>query len=154
VLALWSWMWPIGLGAIGAISGWIVVKFVGDPIRKFWDLRGEVSRALHERARFVPGSPETDMMFFKGPSPLNIKPYNVPRDEAVSTFKSLGAQLLTFSSNEFLASAVLQMCRISINRAGRDLVSLALAIDDRDSANAPRCDDILRALRLPTTHVS
>jgi hypothetical protein len=42
---------------IGAL-GWILFQFVGMPIRKFWDLRGEVAHAMNAYARNISEPPE------------------------------------------------------------------------------------------------
>jgi hypothetical protein len=77
------------LGAIGAICGWVIVKFVAEPIRKFWDLRGDVAHALYERARFVAGTTETDMMFFMCERTISdFNAYSEPRAEAVAAFRA------------------------------------------------------------------
>jgi len=146
---LWTWAWPVGLAFVGAVFAWIAVKFLGDPIRKFWDLRGEVARTLHDRARFVAGTPETDMMFFMHDTSIDRRNrYETPRAEAISTFRSLGAQLVAFSSNEFLADPVLRLLGINAREAGELLIRLALSLEERNSVNAPRYDEICSTLKL------
>ena len=52
-----GWGVLIALGtAGGALGGWVLLTFVGGPLRKFFDLRGEIIRRLTEfanvRARY------------------------------------------------------------------------------------------------------
>lgn len=141
------------LGGIGTFLlgglGWIAFAFIGQPLRKFWDLRGDVSRAVHAHARFVAGSPETDTMFFAGDGVFGtVRTYNEPRDAAMEEFKSLGLQLVAFDSNEFLARAMLRAFKFDGASAGNALVALALALEGKDAQNAPTRADILKPLRL------
>jgi hypothetical protein len=96
------------------------------------------------------------MMFFNTSAlvPGGMQSRAEGRAEATGAFRSLGAQLIAFSANEILAAGAVRLFRIDVAKAGAHLVKLALAIEGRDSANAPRRDDILTALRLPTTHSS
>lgn len=47
---------------VGALA-WILFAFVGTPIRKFWDLRGDVALAMNQYARNISEPPKTSSCF-------------------------------------------------------------------------------------------
>ena len=84
----------IGSAVIGCAS-WIAFAFAAQPIRKFWDLRGEVAEASNKYARFISERPSLQEKLLLSAS--------IDRESAKSEFKRLGQALITFHENELLA---------------------------------------------------
>lgn len=118
--------------------------FVGTPIRKFWDMRGEVAHALNEHARNVSGPPtETVLMF-----PVLTLDAQQSRAAAAKEFRRLGLQLLPFWQNEALARLILhRVMRVRGDIAGRMLLELSDASADGNRLGPGRWQ-ITETLRL------
>jgi hypothetical protein len=126
---------------IGAL-GWILFQFVGMPIRKFWDLRGEVAHAMNAYARNISEPPEN--AFLLAATAVSIAN---SRMEAAKEFRRLGLAMLSFWQNEPLARLFLRMMRIRGDGAGRLLIELAQANTYTDRLG-PRRSEIAATLRL------
>lgn len=126
---------------IGAL-GWILFAFVGTPIRRFWDLRGEVAHAMNAYARNISGPPQNDFL-------LAVTAISVAnsRIESAKEFRRLGLAMLSFWQNEPLASFFLRLMRIRGDSAGRLLIELAEANTHTDRLG-PRRSELAAALRL------
>jgi hypothetical protein len=128
------------LTALAGALGWIALSFIGTPIRRFWDLRGEVSHALHEYSRYIPGSPLY--------SENIAADSGTPRFNAGTTLHQLGLKLIAFWENEYLARVLLRACRIDAAKAGAALVELGTAISKHRVITSPRHEDIVASLHL------
>jgi hypothetical protein len=95
----------IGICAVGGI-GWFATAFVGAPIRRFFDLRGEVIQRSVMYANVMAVQKE-----FPDDS---VKPVDLSDDEskrlreAVDVFRDLAARMRAFALNERLAVWVLK----------------------------------------------
>jgi hypothetical protein len=129
----------LGSALIGCAS-WILFAFGGQPIRRFWDTRGDVAHACNLYARFIFEPPSFEEKLWLTD--------NKDRDAAKIEFGKLGLQLITFHENEALASFVLERFSISPKACGRLLLQLSENLNSGTSMG-PRRSDILRFLRLP-----
>lgn len=126
---------------IGAV-GWALFAFVGTPIRKFWDLRGEVAHAMNQYARNISGPPQNEFV-------LRVETADVAqsRISAANEFRRLGLQILSFWQNESLARRALALIGIHGEAAGR----LLLELSEANTVNyrlGPTRSDLARSLRL------
>lgn len=126
---------------IGAL-GWILFAFVGTPIRRFWDLRGEVAHAMNQYARNISEPPGNEFLVF-------VQPLDVvqTRAAAAKEFQRLGLQLLSFWQNEALARFFLQRIRMNGELAGKMLLELAEA-NTGTQRLGPRRSELAATLRL------
>jgi hypothetical protein len=127
------------LSALIGGAGWILFAFAGQPIRRFWDLRGEVAYACNQYSRFISGPPSYAMKLRLSGSDN--------RDSATTEFRRLGMSLIAFDENERLATLVLSVFGFKSGASGRLLLDLAEALDNKMSLG-PRRSDLLRFLRL------
>lgn len=94
---VWS---SIGAFALGGL-GWLVTSFVGSPIRRFYDLRGEI---IHRSVLYG------NVLAVEKEFPdETVEPNRISKDEtkrlsdAVDVFRDLGARMRAFALNEPLA---------------------------------------------------
>jgi hypothetical protein len=86
------------LGAIGAALAWLLTEFVGRPFRRFFELRGEVSRRLVQfdnvraRARMVDDIRREPTEITEGE--------DARLTEAQNTFRDLASQIRAFAQAE------------------------------------------------------
>jgi hypothetical protein len=126
---------------IGAL-GWILFAFVGTPIRKFWDLRGEVAHAMNKYARNISEPPENYAVLFA--QPLDIKQ---SRDDAAQEFRRVGLLMISFWQNEAFARLILRQMRMNGEAAGQMLLELSEA-NTTTHRLGPRRSDLAATLRL------
>jgi hypothetical protein len=126
---------------IGAI-GWILFAFVGIPIRRFWDLRGEVAHAMNQYARNISEASSNDFLLFV--QPLDVKQ---SRSDAAKEFRRLGLQIISLWQNEALARFALRRMGMDGQAAGRMLIELAEANTATDRLG-PRRSELASTLRL------
>src|SRR5215211_5755784 len=122
-------------GAAGAALGWIMLEFVGRPIRRFYDLRGEVinTMAAHADLRARHGE-----LSASGIAELQVK------DE----LRDLAARLRSFAHNEAFARRVLLLLRYDPGKAGEALFALANIPDACGGRKAGQKKTIAAALRI------
>jgi hypothetical protein len=128
---------------IGALA-WIVFAFVGTPIRKFWDLRGEIAHAMNAYARNISEPPKNEYLLFAQTIGIEQR-----RAEAAKEFRRLGLQVLSFWENEPLARIALRLIGIHGDAAGRILIELAEA-NIATNRLGPRRSELASVLRLKT----
>ena len=97
---------------IGALA-WLLFAFVGTPIRKFWDLRGEVAHAMNQYARNISEPPGNDFL-------LIVRTVTIVQSRADSAmeFRRLGLQLISFWQNQALARFFLRLIGMNGDAAG------------------------------------
>jgi hypothetical protein len=122
-------------------GAWIVFAFVGTPIRKFWDLRGEVAHALNRYARAVAGAPKEEVLFSEVVNPM------VSRAPAAQEFHRLGVAILSFWQNEAFARGFLRLAGLDGAVAAKMLLLMAEAAMSTATIG-PRREEITKPLRL------
>jgi hypothetical protein len=144
---MFAWItWPGTLGFIGGlIAGplaWFLTAFVFLPIRRFWDLRGEIAHALNDFARVISGPPSEEILMFPSGIDTRTLPPNASKE-----FRRLGLAILSFWQNELIARVVLSW--IGFN--GESIARILLESSEAAMSTAtlgPRRSDIAAMLKL------
>jgi len=112
-----------------AALGWVALEFVARPLRKFYDLRGEVSRRLTEYATIKPRWRE-----FPGDrKELELSQEEIARlEKAQDVLRDLASQLVAFASNETWALYVAKAMGYDPKHAAGGLIGLSNRIDTHD----------------------
>jgi hypothetical protein len=133
--------------------GWGTTSFVGTPIRRFFDLRGEVIRRLVEFAN-VPArwkEMRDDSGFPAGrvqDMDLSDKE-NARLEEAQRVLRDLASQMLAFAGNEIFAGwFVRRVMRFDPKAAGNGLIGLSNEYDTYGGSRAFQAKMIETALRI------
>jgi hypothetical protein len=132
------------LSALIGMLAWTLFAFVGTPIRKFWDLRGEIAHAMNDYARNISEPPTNDYLLLMQTIGIEQR-----RAGSAKEFRRLGLQILSFWQNEPLARLALHLIGINGEAAGRMLIELAEANTATDRLG-PRRSDLASTLRLKT----
>jgi hypothetical protein len=144
-----NWItWPATLGFIGGLVaapiGWYLNAFLFGPVRKFFDIRGQTALAMNQHARFLSGFPSIVELY-----PTQWDDGSAARPKAIAEFGDLGHRLIAFWQSEAVASWVLRRLGYDGIGAGRMLLSVVDALENKMSLG-PRRSDLLNALRLPS----
>jgi hypothetical protein len=120
---------------LAAALGWVVLEFVGRPLRRFYDLRGEVIRRLTEfanvgaRLREIPDDSGAASGRFEV---LNLSAEEVSRlENAQAVLRDLASQLTAFAYNETAALYLVKATRYDPLNAASGLIGLANRIGSR-----------------------
>jgi hypothetical protein len=115
---------------LAAALGWVALEFVARPLRKFYDLRGEVIRRLTEyanvRARLqpYPGAPAGTY------EQLELSEEEGERlNKARDVLRDLASQMVAFADNETCALYVAKAMRYDPKHAAEGLIGLSNKID-------------------------
>lgn len=127
---------------IGAVA-WVVFAFVGTPIRKFWDLRGEIAHALNKYARNIAEPPSNEFLLLA----VTVLDFAKSRQEGAVEFRRLALLLISFWQNEAFARTVLRLIGIHGDAAGRMLLELAESAINAERLG-PKRSEIAATLRL------
>jgi len=122
--------------------GWVLFSFVGTPIRRFWDLRGQVAHAMNAYARNISGPPSNDFLLL-----VTVMGVANSKVESAKEFRRLGLEILSFWQNETLARLLLRSVSIHGDAAARILIELADANIATDRLG-PRRSELAATLRL------
>jgi hypothetical protein len=130
-----------GTGALG----WVILEFVGRPIRAFFDLRRQVRRQMLLLANVTPPKPREAVS-----SSREIKEY----DEALKTIREaqrrlreLGSQMLALGESEVAARTAMAPLGFDPIAAGRGLIGLSDTYDRHGAERAEFRSKIEAALR-------
>src|ERR1700692_4043722 len=139
--------WYINLVTIAGAGalGWIVLEFVGKPVRAFFDLRDQARAQLLLLANVVPPKPRETIS-----TSLEIQQYDVALKagrEAQRRLRDLGSQVLAFSENEIAACNGIAPFGFDAVAAGRDLIALSNTYDRYWAGRADFRNKIEKALR-------
>jgi hypothetical protein len=114
---------------LAAALGWVALEFVARPLRRFFDMRGEVIRRLTEygnikpRWREVPGDRKE----------LELSADEIARLEmAQHVLRDLASQLVAFASNETWALYAAKAMGHDPKHAAEGLLGLSNRIDTHD----------------------
>jgi hypothetical protein len=139
------------VGAIGAGIGWALTEFVARPIRKFFDLRGEIIRRIAQynvpvRYRETQEGHREDLLSREGPASQR-RDEAARVNEAQSVLRDLASQMRGFSYNETWATRVLLVRYYKPGRASDGLFGLS---NDLETDGRARWKKIISdALRIP-----
>jgi hypothetical protein len=131
------------VGAIGAGIGWALTEFLARPIRKFFDLRGEVIRRMAQYGDIAPRIIEKE-----GGEVEVVTDEETSRvGEAERVIRDLAAQMLSFAYNETFARSLL-MLRYDPREAGEGLFAISSTLlTSGDLKNRPK-ERVAKALRI------
>lgn len=136
-------MWDAALSVTGFILGgavgWLGGTFVGNPIRRFFDIRHSVIQARDRYSRFITGSPSLEIASLF--ATRNDKP------AAIAAFRAIGLDLTSFAENETLARIALGIAGYDPELSGRRWLDLSEALTSADRMGPTRTD-LLAPLRL------
>jgi hypothetical protein len=115
---------PIALGVLG----WFVAKFLAEPFRKFFDIKGEVARQLltfaNVRAKWKEDRHSLQAV-------LADEEHGLPPEEearlvlACATFRDLAARVKGFEQSEWLATRVLAILGYQLSEISKGLVGMS-----------------------------
>jgi hypothetical protein len=135
-----SWQ-TVALSAATFVLGVVGATFFTTPLQRFWEMRGRVSRAVNEYARYIRGTPTSEEMMELAVGARG------QRESAVQAFRDLGLDLVAFADNNFFLRRCLLLARIDAKKSGLALISLANALHAKAPSNVGR-DDIVGPLLL------
>jgi hypothetical protein len=113
-------MLGFALGAIGAALAWLLTEFVGRPFRRFFELRGEVSRRLvqfdnvHARARMVDDTRREPTGITEGE--------DARLTEAQNTLRDLASQIRAFAQAEPFAEWIVRRVGYEVTEISKALI--------------------------------
>ena len=135
-------MWVLIPGAVGAIIGiigWYATEFLARPLRRFFDLRGEVKR----RMLFCWNAPLAHTVIRDGYSDAEAEKLQEGRHQ----LEDIGAQIASLENAEFLVGVVIRRMGYDPTGASKALraaaIELGTDIEDRDK-NFSRVDKALK----------
>ena len=125
---------------------WVITNFVGSPIRKFFDLRGEVIRRLIEfgnvgasRNEAGPGMVELIDISYEQRARLH---------QAQMVFRDLASQMRSFAENEGMAMWLVRKLGYDPMEAGVALIGLSNNYDTYGDGRAESHERVKSALRI------
>src|SRR5260221_9449865 len=121
VVPMQSYLNLVTIAGAGAL-GWIVLEFLGKPVRAFFDLRDQVRAQLLLLANVAPPKPRETIS-----TSLEIQQYDVALKagrEAQRILRDLGSQMLAFSESEVTACNGIATFGFDAVAAGRGLMAL------------------------------
>ncbi|MBI4275508.1 MAG: hypothetical protein HY659_12505 [Rhizobiales bacterium] len=134
------------------VAGWIAMEFVGRPVRKFFDLRGEVIRRMTQFANVR--ARQKEVRDDVGATSGNVElldlsdKENARLEEAQSVLRDLASQMRSFADNELLAVRIVRLLRYDPQNASAGLIGLSNSIDTFGGNKAFQIKTIEKALRL------
>ena len=141
---VWNTVAVIALGGFG----WFVTQFVGSPIRKFFDLRGDV---IHKAILFFPVAAVQKEFLDGSIRPEKVSDEDVERlREAQEVFRDLGARMRAFALNERLALLLVQW-RYDLWRASETLFRVANTLPTYGLNRAEAKQELERSLNFRIT---
>jgi hypothetical protein len=136
----------IGSLILGAI-GWLMIEFAGRPIRRFFDLRGEVIRrmALYADIRKLIIQSEGGEV----DTPVVPEAIGARAREAEGVIRDLAAQMLSFADNEALATLIITHgLRYDARKAAVGLFALSYTMHTSGSLKKPPVEMVAEALHI------
>jgi hypothetical protein len=139
-------------GAIGAMLGWMASAFVGSPVRKFFDLRGEIIRRMTEfanvRARWKE-IPDDVGAISGNREDMGLSDKEIERlESAQATLRDLAAQMRAFAENETLALWFITRLRYDPAGASAALIGLSNTYDTYGKGKAWQKQMLGKALKV------
>lgn len=116
---VWS---AIGVFALGGV-GWIITSFVGQPFRRFFDLRNEV---IHKSVLYANVSAAQQAHVDGTTKPRDLDAEELARlREAEDTFRDLAARMRAFALNEPLAVRLVSLWKFNPMTASTALLAVS-----------------------------
>jgi hypothetical protein len=136
------------LGALGAITAWLITEFLARPFRQFFDLRREIARRMVEYAN-VRARAQMAVHAVQ-PEPVDLSEAGEKRlAEAEKTFRDLAAQMQGFAVGEWVAAkAVKKAVGFDAMEISRALIGFANEIGTYGKGRHDYRERINKLLRL------
>jgi hypothetical protein len=140
-------------GFLAAAIGWLTLEFLGRPLRKFFDLRGEtvelLTRIANVRAAYTKFHDGFEGGVFRvEPSGLELTTLEL---EALASarrdIRILASKFRAFALNETIASKAVAMLGYDPLSAGRSLIGLSNTIDTYGKERSEQKDAVVAALK-------
>jgi hypothetical protein len=135
----------LALGTLGGVVSWFATDFIARPVRKFFELRGEIAETMvifgnvraptDERGKATDDFTDDDMARLR---------------DAGSLLRQLGARLLAFCHTEPIAHWLVRM-RYDPIEAGRSLIGLSNSIGVSGNERHQHRQGVLNALHIKDT---
>jgi hypothetical protein len=142
-----AWL-SVVAGGFGASLVWVVSTFFGTPLRKFFDLRGDIIRQLtnfaNVRAACKEDRVDGGLKPVEGFTPEDAAKLN----QAQSALRDLASQLRAFSENEPFAMVVIRLLRYNPLVASADMIGLSNAYGTYGGDKAHFRQALKKSLRL------
>jgi hypothetical protein len=136
-------------GAVGAALGWVILEFVARPIRRFYDLRGEIIQKMAQYGNVRARYKEThDGKIIENMPSLRPTEESV-LEEAQQVMRDLAARMRAFAYNESLARWVLTV-RYDPHKASQGLFGYSNSLDTYGGGKTSKIKMVEDALRVPT----
>jgi hypothetical protein len=141
-------LWTILLGGFG----WFTLEFVGRPVRRLFDLRGEVIRTMtvfaNVRARWR--EVRDDVGASSGDAEeLQLSYEEIGRlNEAKVAYRDLASQLRAFAQNEYFATWIVRRFGYEPAKASGSLIGLSNTIETYGGNRAFQTRTVQEALRI------
>src|SRR5256886_8414742 len=154
MLGVMPMQWYVNLITIAAAGalGWIVLEFLGKPIRAFFELRDQVRAQLLLLANVAPPKPRETIS-----TSLEIQQCDMALKagrEAQRILRDLGSQMLAFSESEIAACNGIATFGFDAVAAGRGLIALSNTCYRNRTDRADFSSKIEVALRFKARHGS
>src|SRR5258707_5742659 len=148
MLGVMPMQWYLNLVTIAGAGalGWIVLEFLGKPVRAFFDLRDQVRAQLLLLANVAPPKPRETIS-----TSLEIQQYDVALKagrEAQRILRDLGSQMIAFSESEIAACNGIATFGFDAVAAGRGLIALSNTYNRYGTDRADFRSKIEEAIRL------
>jgi predicted DsbA family dithiol-disulfide isomerase len=136
------------LALAGGALGWVTLSFVGAPVRRFLDLRGEVIRRLTEfanvRARWKEVRDRPDQL-----EEVQLSEQELARlEEAQRVIRDLASQMRAIAENEPVAMWFVRLLCYDPVTASAGLIGLANAYDTYGGNKNFQRQTVNKALRI------
>jgi len=133
----------ITIAATGAF-GWLALELLGQPIRKFFDLRRLVVHQMLFLAKVPAPQPRETCVTFEQIQRYDIDLKNVR--EAQRLLRDLGSHMLAFGESEAAACIAIQPFGYDPSAAGRSLIDLSNILDRHGTDRTALCKTVEEAL--------
>ena len=138
-----------------AVVGWVTLEFVGRPLRKFFDLRGEIIQALIEfanvRARWKEAPDSAGAVAIEQEVERFTQEDMDRLSGAETTFRALAARMRAFAENETMARQVARLLRYDPTKASAALIGVSNSISIYGQQRAFHRKCLAEALRISTS---
>lgn len=141
---VWS---AVGVFALGGV-GWVVTSFVGQPFRRFFDLRNEVihKSVLYANVRAAQKANADGTL-----EQLNVSEEELARlREAEDTFRDLAARMRAFALNERFAVWLVRLWRFNPMTASTALLAVSNTLHSYGGDRAAAKGQLEMVLRFRT----
>src|SRR5262249_5428822 len=121
-------IFQVFFSVLAGALGWVALEFVGRPLRRFFDLRGETIRRLAESNNILSRyrHARDDVGATAGLLEMDLPEDELARSkEAVRTIRDLASQMRAFAMNETMALSIAKRLGYDAAKASRGLFGLS-----------------------------